>query len=325
MNPTSFIGGAAVLASVVLAPATVQAAPATAQSPAATTAKVLPGAPTIVSAGRGGDGAASVNVAAAQTGSATTSIRVTAAPSGKGCTVKVPAASECRITGLSNGTSYTFTATASGPGGTSGASAPSDAVTVARVPFKVTKLVATASVGGEATLTWTAGANGGLPIKGFQVTNPSGMNCETGPDVTSCKFTGLTPGVKYQWTVVAVNQVGSSQASLSNNMTAIGAKRPGSPTVTGMERAGDGKARVSVQPGASNGAPISRMVVRTDALRADGTWSRMATVWCAVTPPATNCVITGLTAGNSYRFLAEATNPVGTSPLSAPSPVFQAG
>lgn len=323
MNAKSIVGGTALLASVLVAPATVFAAPAQAQAPMVSAPKVLPGVPSIVGASRGGPGAAIVGVAPAPTGSATTSIRVTASPSGKGCTVKVPATSGCRITGLTNGTSYTFTAMASGPNGNSPASAASDPMTVGTQPSKVTKVAAKASAGGGATLTWTAGANGGLPITGFQVTGTSEQNCTTTPDVTSCSFTGLTPGAKYQWSVVAVNEAGPSSGALSNNMTALPARRPDAPTVTGMTRAGDGKVRVSVQPGKDNGSPVTRMVVRTDALRADNTWSRMATVWCSVTPPASDCVITGLKAGGTYRFVAEAANSVGTSPLSAPSAPFQ--
>ncbi|MDQ1247108.1 MAG: hypothetical protein QG597_1478 [Actinomycetota bacterium] len=290
------------------------------------TGKVVPGVPAILGARRGGDGAATVSVAAAaQTTSATTSIRVIASPSGKSCKVVVPGPGECTVTGLTNGTSYTFTAVASGLNTTSAPSGASAPLTVGRKPFKVTKIAATAGVGGGATLTWAAGANGGLPITGYQVTGTGGQNCTTGADVTSCTFTGLTPGAKYQWSVAAVNEAGVSDASLSNNMTAISARKPDVPTVTNVVRAGDGKVRVTVAPGNANGAPITSIVVRTDALREDGNFTRMATVTCKVTPPGTECVITGLKAGGFYKFLAEAANSAGTSPLSAPTQAFQAG
>jgi hypothetical protein len=289
------------------------------------TAKVVPGVPTVVGVTRGGDGAATVRVATADTGALPTSIRVTASPSGKGCTVAVPGPGGCTVTGLTNGTAYTFTAVAYAPSGASLASGPSESLTVARRPFKVTTVAAKASPGGEATLTWSAGANGGLPITGFQVNGTGGNNCTVAADITSCRFTGLTPGAKYQWSVLAVNEAGSSDASLSNTLTAISVGKPGIPTITGMERAGDGKVRVFAQPGATNGAPLNYIVVRTDALRADGSYTRMATVSCAIKDASNSCVITGLKPGGWYKFLAEASNSAGTSPLSAPTAPFQAG
>ena len=293
-----------------------------AEASAATT-KTPPATPTITSVARAGDGAATIAVVPG-IGPIATSVRVTASPGGKGCTVKIPAAVDCKISGLTNGTSYSFTAVASGSGGASGVSPPSDALTVGRRPFKVTKLTAVASVGGEATLSWVPGASGGLPITGYTVTGSSEtLNCTTTD--TTCRFTGLTPGVKYRWAVVASNDAGQSDAALSNNLTAIGARRPDSPTVGTATRVGDGKVRVTVQPGNPNGGAISRIVVRTDALRADGTFTRMATVSCVITPPGDGCVITGLKNGGTYRFLAEATNVAGTSPLGETSSPYLLG
>lgn len=287
--------------------------------PTAAHAATPPNAPSITSAVRGGDGVATVNVAPAASGAAATSIKVTASPSAKTCTAKLPATS-CNITGLTNGTSYTFTASASGSTGTSVASPASDALVVGRRPFKPAKFTATAVLGGEATLNWTAGANGGLPITGFQVTSATGApGCTTDATATSCQITGLTPGTKYNWSLVAVNEAGASDAALSNTITAVKATRPETPAVVSSERVGDGQVKVTVQTGKSNGSPITSIVVRVDALRADGTFSRVATRSCSMTPPANSCTVVGLTNGSTYRFVATASNAAGTTPESAPA------
>lgn len=287
--------------------------------PTAAQAAAPPGAPTLTGVARGGDGVATVNVAPAASGPAATSIKVTASPSAKTCTAKLPATS-CNITGLTNGTNYTFTATATGSTGTSVASAASDALLVGRHPFKPAKFTATAVAGGQATLAWTPGANGGLPITGFQVTSATGApGCTTDGNATSCSVSGLTAGTKYNWSLVALNEAGASDAALSNTITALKFMKPLVPTVAGTQRVGDGAIKVSVQAVTTVANPTDRVVVRVDALRADGNFTRVATRSCIVTVPDTSCVMSGLNNGTTYRFLAEASNAMGTTPLSEPS------
>ncbi len=275
-----------------------------------------PSAPSITGVARGGDGVATITVAPA---AGTTSVKVTASPSAKTCTIKLPATS-CNITGLTNGTTYTFTATGTGSTGTSVASPVSEPLLVGRRPFKPAKFTATAVAGGQATLAWTAGANGGLPITGFQVTSATGApGCTTDGNATSCSITGLTPGTKYNWSLVAVNEAGTSDAALSNTITALKIMKPLVPTVVSTQRVGDGAMKVTVQASTTVANPTERVVVRVDALRADGTFTRVATRSCSITVPDTSCVMSGLTNGTTYRFLAEASNAMGTTPLSAPS------
>ena len=74
------------------------------------------------------------------------------------------------MTGLTNGTAYTFTVAAINAIGTGAASAQSNAVTPATVPGAPT--IGTATRGNaSATVTWTAPAsNGGAVITGYVVT-----------------------------------------------------------------------------------------------------------------------------------------------------------
>ena len=86
-----------------------------------------PGAPTAVTAVRSGSGELGVswNAPSSNGGSAVTSYTATATPGGKSCT---DTDTSCRITGLTNGTSYTVTVTAANAVGTGVASSASDDV-----------------------------------------------------------------------------------------------------------------------------------------------------------------------------------------------------
>ena len=81
-----------------------------------------PGTPSVVA----GDGVVTITVARGA-GGVPTSYTVTAAPGGATCTVTPPATS-CAITGLNNGTDYTFSATATNSAGTSPSSVSSTVV-----------------------------------------------------------------------------------------------------------------------------------------------------------------------------------------------------
>ena len=74
------------------------------------------------------------------------------------------------VTGLTNGSAYTFTVAAINGVGTGTASAASNSVTPATTPGAPT--IGTATAGNaSATVTWTAPAsNGGAPITGYVVT-----------------------------------------------------------------------------------------------------------------------------------------------------------
>lgn len=173
---------------------------------------LLPPAPRNVT-GTPGDG--EVDVDWDQPGETTgiTGYTATASPGGQSCTVVGVAVTTCTVTGLTNGTAYTFTVTPTtgdGPGTTSLASDPVIPIGPPTAPQGVTLTPGD----GRALVSWDAPANiGGTPITGYTATaSPGGTSCST-TGARSCTVLGLAIGTPYTITVVATNSEGSSPAS----------------------------------------------------------------------------------------------------------------
>ena len=185
-------------------------------------AATAPGAPTNASA-VAGDAQATVSwdAPASDGGSAITGYTVTSSPDGKTCTTT--GATNCVVGGLTNGTPYTFTVTATNAVGTGPASGASAAVTpqadlppvtVPGAPLDVEAVAGDA----EATVSWDAPASdGGSAITGYAVTSsPDGKTCST-TGATTCVVSGLTNGTPYTFTVKATNAVGAGAASAASD------------------------------------------------------------------------------------------------------------
>ena len=124
------------------------------------------------------------------------------------------------ITGLTNGTTYTFRVAAINSVGTGSQSANSNAVTPATVPGAPT--IGTATPGNaQATVTWSAPAsNGGSSITGYVVTPYIGATAQTATTVgtvLTTTITGLTNGTTYTFRVAAINGVGTGSQSANSN------------------------------------------------------------------------------------------------------------
>ena len=123
------------------------------------------------------------------------------------------------VTGLTNGTAYTFTVAAINGVGTGPASSPSAPVTPAAATVPDAPTGVTGSAGDtRVTLGWTAPASdGGSAITGYRITPYIGATAQTpitvGAVPTNYVVTGLTNGTAYTFTVAAINNIGTGPAS----------------------------------------------------------------------------------------------------------------
>ncbi len=217
------------------------------------------------------------------------------------------------VTGLTNGTAYTFTVAATNSVGTGIASNPSNSVTPATVAGAPT--IGTATAGNaSATVNWTAPSdNGGGTITGYVITPYIGATAQTPVNVgnvTTYNVTGLANGTAYTFTVAATNSAGTGSASsASNSVTPVTV--PGAPTI-GAATAGNASATVNwTAPSDNGGAPVSGYVITPYIGGTAQTPVNVGTI--------TADTVTGLTNGTAYTFTVAATNTAGTGSASSAS------
>ncbi len=263
-----------------------------------------PGAPTIGTATSGtGQASITFTAPASNGGAAITGYTVTSTP---GNLTAAGAASPIVVTGLTGGTAYTFTVTATSTVGTGTASAASNAVTPVSVPG--TPAAGTATAGyTQATVAFTAPvSNGGSAITSYRVTSTPGSLTATAA-ASPITVTGLTNGTAYTFTLTATNAIGTSAASAASNSITPALSVPGAPTVG---TASAGIAQVSLAftaPAYTGGSTITGYTVTSTPGSFTGTGA------------ASPVVVTGLTNGTSYTFTVTATNAIGTGSASVAS------
>jgi hypothetical protein len=177
--------------------------------------------------------------APASAGGATiTEYTVTSSPGGRTCTWATGALS-CTVTGLTNGTSYTFGVTATNANGTGSASV-SSAVTPSTTPGIPTGVSATIA-NAQSVVSWIAPAStGGATIIGYTVTSsPGGRTCVRTTGVLSCTVTGLTNGTSYTFVVTAANASGTGVASDASDSVTPTASQSITFTTVGTQLLGD--------------------------------------------------------------------------------------
>ncbi len=276
------------------------------------TPATVPGAPTDVTATRGAGSANVAFTAPGNGGAAITGYTVTATPAGGGTAItQACATSPCAVTGLTNGTTYTFTVHATNTVGDSTESDPSNAVTPATAPSAPGDVDVTHG-DGSLVVTFTAPSGNGSDITGYTVTatpvgggTPLVQTCSASP----CAISGLTNGTTYDVTVQATNEVGASTSSSA--VQATPATKPGAPADLDVAR-GDGQLGLSFEPPSSDGG--TAIIGYEVSLDGGQTWQLLSTT--GTSPLA--ATITGLANGTRYDVAVRAMNAEGPStPVSA--------
>ena len=257
----------------------------------------MPGAPTIGTATAGDQQALVTFTAPGSTGGAPiTGYTVTVQPGG--ATV-AGATSPITVTGLTNGTAYTFTVTATNSVGTGAASAASNSVTP-----KMGQTITFAQPANQrlnATLTLAATASSGLVVA-FSADAATLAVCE----ITSGALIFHTAGA----CTIHADQAGDGQYLAAPRVSRtfnVQTAAPGAPTSV-VATAGDTQARVAfTAPTDAGTSPITGYTVTVQP--GDAT----------VAGTASPIVVPGLTNGVAYTFTVTATNAAGTGAASSPS------
>jgi Ca2+-binding RTX toxin-like protein len=236
-----------------------------------------------------------------------------------------PTATSAVVTGLTNGTAYTFVVSAVNVVGSTDSVASAAVTPAAAATVPAAPAIGTASRGNaSATVRWTPAANGGSAITSYQVEVRAGttlVRTVTGisATATSAVVTGLTNGTAYTFRVRAVNALGIGALSAAS-ATVTPATVPGVPTsVSATSGTAGGTVNARVQWGAptsTGGSAVTGYVVR--ALRMSATGAVLGTVTSPTQAAATRSLTMTLPAGN-YRFTVQAANSVGAGAQSARS------
>ncbi|MCL2067521.1 MAG: fibronectin type III domain-containing protein, partial [Treponema sp.] len=230
-----------------------------------------------------------------------------------------PGTTNYTVSGLANGTDYTFEVRAVnsvGDGITSGQQTATP-VTVPSAPGNFTAARGNTII----NLTWTTPNDGGSVILKYQYSFGGSWTDIPGSDASTTSYTlsGLTNGTTYTVAVRAVNGIGNGTSSSQQAATpATTPSAPGSFTVT----PGNGQVSLSWTTPNNGGSAILRYQYSY------GVASGYTQNWFNIpgsSASTTSYTITSLTNGTNYNFEVRAVNSVGngtTSGIQTATPVF---
>ncbi len=234
-----------------------------------------------------------------------------------GSSTQTCSASPCLITGLHNGSTYTFTVRAhnlvdwSDPSGSSATAKPDT------VPGAVSGLKTSNPQDGSLELSWNPATNEGSPLTSYDIVWDNGGHSTAAGTATSAPISGLDNDHTYTFTVTPINAQGRGIPQPVPGESAGAPAKPSTPTfVASTDSAATRAVTVSWTPDDPNGpAPTSYTVTRTGG-------SGTKTVCTGITA-ATSCPDDGLpNDGTIYQYTViaanAATGPGHTSPSSDP-------
>jgi len=323
---TARAGGCSAAASIapIITTATPTAVSAITTTAVTTTvAPVSPGTPATPTVVRGSN-QITVSVTAG-TGGTPASYTVSASPQVSGvtrtCTV-IGASGSCIVTGLIDGTEYTFTASATNSSGTSSESIASISIYPMTVPGTPQP---TTGIAGNSRVTLSFAANSGDAATTYAKSTQWNAFYSTAIDGTysssacvaitgygltsgSCTVSPLTNGTPYFFKIKALNSSGTS--SLSSASSSVTPNGPGTPTIGIATVVSATSVTVAcTAPSYEGDATITSYTATSSPGGKTG----------ILNSPTCSSAITviGLTSGTVYKFSVKATSSIGTSAASA--------
>jgi hypothetical protein len=221
------------------------------------------------------------------------------------------------ITGLDNGTSYTYYLRAINANGNGATSATSVTATPRTTPDAPTGLSAEEG-NGQATITFTAGAANGSAITNYQYSTDGSTNWIAVSSITSAVQVVIT-GLTYQTYSIylrAVNGAGNGAAS-ATSVTTTPYLAPDAPIVNSVVL-GDRSATINFTAGASNGRAITNYQYTCSSTGTDS--------WVTIDPASTTSpiIVSNLINGTTYSVKLKAISSAGSSVASAAQSVTPA-
>lgn len=235
--------------------------------------------------------------------------RVVASPGSSSCTAAITT-DTCTVTGLVNGTAYTFAVFVVGVNGITGpANIAGPAWPCCSIPDPPTNVQGQPQQG-AAIVSWSPPGNAQAAGHDFTytvTTSPEGGQCSTREN--SCRVEGLEDGTGYVFKVSATNSQGTGSPGMSSTVTPIGP--PGAPTNVRVFLKPKGVATVSwLGPSKTGGLVVNKYIATATPGGAT-----------CESSGALTCNVKGLSNGVTYRFTVTAYNSSGAGPLSTTSGV----
>ena len=153
---------------------------------------------------------------------------------------------------------------------------------------------------GFVVLSFSAGADNGAPITGYEVTSASGPAVSAECASTTCTIDGLSNNTEYTFQVAAKNDVGTSEPSAASAVARPDV-RPDRPAPPSAER-GDKQLTVTWSAPENRGSPIQKYTVQMQNT-ATGALSTQQ-----LEAGTLSTVFDGLANGTDYRFRVQAEN-----------------